>query len=259
MRPTRSETVHCGSWLEADWPAPPGVRAGQTLRNGGVSTAPFDTLNLATHVSDNPEAVAANREHLRAALQLVDEPQWLRQVHGVRAVSLPAADPEPEADAAWTTRSGLACAVLTADCLPVLFSAVDGSVVAAAHAGWRGLANGVLESTIAAMATPPAQLQAWLGAAIGPAAFEVGPEVRSSFVGQDATLEAYFERGRDDRWVADLYALARARLRRAGITAVYGGNRCTYSEPDAWFSYRRTPRCGRMASLIWIDAAMSVR
>ncbi len=259
MRPTRSETTHGGSWLDADWPAPPGVRAGQTLRNGGVGAAPFDSLNLATHVGDDPEAVAANREHLRVALQFGNEPQWLRQVHGVRAVRLPAADPEPEADAAWTTRPGLACAVLTADCLPVLFSAIDGSVVAAAHAGWRGLANGVLESTIAAMATPPAQLQAWLGAAIGPAAFEVGPEVRARFIDQDAALATCFERGRADRWFADLHALARGRLRRAGIAAVYGGNHCTYSEPELWFSYRRTPCCGRMASLIWIDAATSAR
>ncbi len=259
MRPTGSEAAHGGSWLEADWPAPPGVRAGQTLRHGGFGAAPFDTLNLAIHVGDDPDTVAANRECLRSALQLTNPPQWLRQVHGVHAVRLPAADREPEADAAWTTHRGLACAVLTADCLPVLFSAVDGSAVGAAHAGWRGLANGVLESTIAAMAVPPARLQAWLGAAIGPAAFEVGPEVRACFVDQDAALAACFERGRGDRWLADLHALARARLRRAGISAVHGGNRCTYSEPDTWFSYRRTPRCGRMASLIWIDAAAPAR
>jgi YfiH family protein len=150
---------------------------------------------------------------------------------------------------------GVSCAVLTADCLPVLFSAVDGSAVGAAHAGWRGLAGGVLEATLAAMAIPPTRLQAWFGAAIGPAAFEVGPEVRAVFVDDDAALAGCFLRGTGDRWHADLYALARARLRRAGVTAIYGGDRCTYSDPAAYFSYRREARCGRMASLIWIDPA----
>ncbi|HEY1075681.1 MAG TPA: peptidoglycan editing factor PgeF [Fontimonas sp.] len=246
-------------WVEADWPAPPGVRTLQTLRGGGSSAAPYDSLNLASHVGDDPAAVAANRERLRAALQLRQPLQWLRQVHGVQVASLPAAEPEPEADAAWTRQPGVPCAVLTADCLPVLFSAVDGSAVAAAHAGWRGLADGVLEATIAALPVAPRRLQAWFGAAIGPQAFEVGPEVRARFVGEDAALSACFRQGRDDRWMADLYALARARLQRAGIAAIYGGNRCTYSETGDWFSYRRAARCGRMASLIWIDETRADR
>lgn len=242
-------------WIAADWPAPPGVRAGQSLRAGGVSAAPFDALNLATHVGDDPQAVAANRRRFCEILQLDREPQWLRQVHGRDAVRLPAPDAEPQADAAWTTQPGVACAVLTADCLPVLLSAVDGSVVGAAHAGWRGLADGVLEATLDAMATPPARLQAWLGAAIGPAAFEVGPEVRARFVDDDPALAACFAQGAGDRWFADLYALARARLRRAGVAAIYGGGRCTFRESAAYFSYRRDARCGRMASAIWIDPA----
>lgn len=242
-------------WIEADWPAPPGVRAGQTLRSGGVSQPPFDSLNLATHVDDATAAVATNRQRVRDTLELIAEPQWLQQVHGIRVAGLPAAEREPEADAAWTSQRGVPCAVLTADCLPVLFSALDGTAVAAAHAGWRGLANGVLEATISAMPAAPRKLQAWLGAAIGPNAFEVGPEVRACFVDQDAVFAACFRPGRGDRWMADIYALARARLERAGVTAIYGGHRCTYNEPDVWFSFRRAPRCGRMASLIWIDAA----
>lgn len=246
-------------WIAADWPAPPGVHAGQTLRGGGVSVAPFDTLNLASHVGDLPPDVAENRRRLRSTLKLDGEPQWLRQVHGIDVVRLPATTTEPQADAAWTTQPGVSCAVLTADCLPVLFSATDGSVVAAAHAGWRGLSHGVLEATLAAMATPPTQLQAWLGAAIGPTAFEVGPEVHACFVDEDAALADCFRRGNGDRWYADLYALARARLRRAGLTAIYGGNHCSYNEPAAYFSYRRDARCGRMASLIWIDPAARPR
>lgn len=246
-------------WIAADWPAPPGVRAGQTLRAGGVSAAPFDALNLASHVDDAPHDVAENRRRLRSALQLAGEPQWLRQVHGIDVAQLPAAEPEPQADAAWTRQAGVSCAVLTADCLPVLISACDGSIVGAAHAGWRGLSQGVLEATLAAMATPAGKLQAWLGAAIGPDAFEVGPEVRACFVDADPTLAACFRRGNGDRWYADLYALARARLRRAGLTAIYGGNHCSYREPDRYFSYRREPRCGRMASLIWIDPTAPAR
>lgn len=243
------------TWIAADWPAPPGVRAGQTMRDGGVSQPPFASLNLATHVDDAAEAVAINRKRVRDALQLRAEPQWLRQVHGVHVACLPAHEREPEADAAWTSEPGVSCAVMTADCLPVLFSALDGTAVAAAHAGWRGLANGVLEATIAAMPVAPRNLQAWLGAAIGPDAFEVGPEVRACFVDQHADFATAFRPGRGDRWMADIYALARARLQRVGVTAIYGGSRCTFSEPDVWFSFRRAPRCGRMASLIWIDAA----
>lgn len=236
----------------ARWPAPRRIRAVQTLRGGGVGIAPYDSFNLATHVGDRPEVVAENRRLLRATLGLPGEPVWLRQVHGTRVVTLPCDDSEPEADAAWTAEPGVVCAVLTADCLPVLLCAGDGSVVGAAHAGWRGLAAGVLEATVAAMPVPSSRLIAWLGAAIGPAAFEVGPEVRETFVSADPALAYCFTAGAGDRWFADLYALARARLRRAGVGAVHGGGACTYRDAQSYFSYRRESRCGRMAALIWI-------
>ncbi|SFF38531.1 conserved hypothetical protein [Fontimonas thermophila] len=239
----------------AHWPAPTRVRAGQTLRTGGVGLPPYDDFNLASHVGDDARTVAENRRRLRAALRLPSEPVWLRQVHDVEVIALPCAQSEPQADAAWTATPGIVCAVLTADCLPVLFCADDGSAVAAAHAGWRGLAAGVLEATVAAMPVPSERIIAWMGAAIGPDAFEVGPEVRTRFIADDPTLSRCFVAGRGDRWFADLYALARARLRRAGVTAVYGGHACTYRDARRYFSYRRAPRCGRMATLIWITPA----
>lgn len=237
----------------ADWPAPHGVRACQTLRGGGCSTAPYDSLNLAAHVGDDPAAVAANRARLRSALHLPMEPQWLRQVHGVAVAALPTPEPEPQADAAWTAQPGVVCAVLTADCLPVLLCSDDGAVVAAVHAGWRGLASGVLERTLAALPQPAVRMHAWLGAAIGPAAFEVGPEVRAAFVGDDTAAAPCFEPGAGDRWHADLYALARLRLRRLGLASISGGGACTHHDAGRYFSHRRDGRCGRMASLIWID------
>lgn len=239
--------------FHADWPAPSSVRALQTRRGGGVSSGDFATLNLADHVGDDPAAVAENRRRLCAALNLPEEPQWLRQTHGTRVVALPAAEPRPEADASWSAQPGVVCAVLTADCLPVLLCADDGSVVAAAHAGWRGLAAGVLEATIAALPLPAARCLAWMGAAIGPSAFEVGPEVRAALLAADAGCAAAFAPGRGDRWHADLYHLARRRLLRAGVRAVFGGGRCTADDAGAWFSHRRDGRSGRMSSLIWID------
>lgn len=236
----------------ADWPAPAGVHAMQTLRTGGIGVGPYDSLNLAAHVGDAPAAVAENRRRLAAVLALREAPRWLHQVHGARVVGLPHAQGEPEADAVWTAEPGVVCAVLTADCVPVLLCADDGSVVAAVHAGWRGLAAGVVETTIAALPVPPARLMAWLGAAIGPTAFEVGPEVRSAFVAHDADAAGCFSPGAGDRWHADLYALARRRLQAARIPAVHGGGRCTFSDARRYFSYRRDGRCGRMASLIWI-------
>lgn len=241
--------------VTADWPAPPGVRAVQTLRDGGVSAAPYASLNLAAHCGDAPQAVSENRRRLRAYLELPAEPTWLQQVHGVAVVQA-GSHPEvdggvPEADASWTAEPGVVCAILTADCLPVLFSADDGSVVAAAHAGWRGLAAGVLEATVAALPVAPQHLLAWFGAAIGPQMFEVGPEVRAAFVGQDPAAAAAFTAGNGDRWLADLYALARLRLQRVGVTRIYGGAACTYTEAERYYSFRREPRCGRMASLIW--------
>lgn len=239
--------------LYAQWPAPPAVRALQTRRDGGVSSGAFATLNLGDHVGDDPLAVAENRRRLCAALQLPAEPQWLDQVHGTRVVALPEASRRPRADACWTAQAGVVCAVLTADCLPVLLCADDGSAVAAAHAGWRGLAAGVLEATVAALPVHPSHCLAWLGAAIGPAAFEVGPEVRAELVAADPGCDQAFTAGRGDRWHADLYHLARRRLRRAGVGAIHGGGLCTAADAAAWFSHRRDGRSGRMASLIWID------
>ncbi|MEQ1439625.1 peptidoglycan editing factor PgeF [Fontimonas sp. SYSU GA230001] len=236
----------------ADWPAPPRVRAGQTLRTGGCSGAPYDGLNLAAHVGDDPDAVVRNRQILRSTLQLPAEPEWLCQVHGTGVAELPGGRPAPQADAAWTSRPGVVCAVLTADCLPVLFAAADGSVVAAAHAGWRGLAAGVLETTLAALPLPARRVHAWLGAAISQAHFEVGPEVRRAFVEDDAIAADCFVRGRGDRWFADLYGLACLRLRRMGVQSISGGGACTYRDAQRYYSHRRDGRCGRMASLIWI-------
>jgi polyphenol oxidase len=239
--------------LRADWPAPRRIHALQTRRSGGVSTGEFATLNLGDHVGDEPLAAAENRRRLCAALQLQTEPQWLDQVHGTQVAALPHASERPQADACWTTQAGVVCAVLTADCLPVLLCADDGSVVAAAHAGWRGLVAGVLEATLAALPLPPSRCLAWLGAAIGPAAFEVGPEVRAALIAADAGCAQAFAPGRGDRWQADLYRLARRRLLAAGVAAVHGGGLCTASDAAAWFSHRRDGRSGRMASLIWID------
>lgn len=237
--------------LVPDWPAPACVRALQTRRGGGVSEGPFAALNLGAHVGDEPERVAENRRRLNAHLPA--PPQWLRQVHGRDVMCLPAVDEAPVADVAWTGRAGVVCAVQTADCLPVLLCTDDGGAVAAAHAGWRGLAAGVLEAAVAVLPRAPSRVLAWLGPAIGPEAFEVGPDVRACFVDADASSAGCFRRGRGDRWHADLFALARRRLLAAGVSAVHGGGVCTVGDARHWFSYRRDRRCGRMASLVWIE------
>ncbi len=237
--------------VRPDWPAPLGVRAASTTRAGGVSEGDWAGLNLALHVGDDPRRVALNRERLRQALQLPAEPAWLRQVHGCDVAELGRAAAACEADAAFADTPGQVCAVLTADCLPVLFADRRGRAVAAAHAGWRGLAAGVLEATLARF-DDPGEVIAWLGPAIGPAAFEVGDEVREAFLSADPGASGAFVPHRG-RWRADLYALARRRLAAAGIGGVYGGGRCTYSEPRHFYSYRRDGRTGRQASLIWIE------
>ena len=239
-------------FLVPDWPAPARVHALSTLRLGGVSRGPHESLNLATHVGDEPDCVLENRRRLRTQLGLEHEPAWLEQVHGI-GVARAAAATLPVADAAITDAPGPACAILTADCLPVLFARTDGKRVAAAHAGWRGLSAGVLEATIDALATPPRELLAWLGPAIGPAHFEVGGEVRDVFLRLDPAAVAAFRANERRRWQADLYRLARQHLNRAGIDAVYGGGRCTFAETGRFFSYRRDGECGRMATLIWIE------
>lgn len=242
------------AWLDADWPAPPGVRALTTLRSGeGVSAPPFDAFNLGAHCGDDPAAVAENRRRLAAALALPSAPCWLRQVHGTGVVRLsaPPAEP-PEADAAATDVPGLVLAILTADCLPVVFAARDGREVAVAHAGWRGLAAGVLESTVAAMHTPADRLRAWLGPAAGPAHYEIGAEVRDAFVGPDPGAAAAFVASRPGHWHVDLYALARRRLAAVGVGDVHGGGLCTIGDPGRFFSHRRDGRGGRLATLAWL-------
>lgn len=246
--------------LPADWPAPPGVVAFTTLRHGaGRSRAPFDAFNLGVRCGDEPEAVAANRRELVERFGLPSAPAWLRQVHGtdVLRVLWPGAGDEPEADAAVTDVPGVVLAILTADCLPVVLAADDGSELAAAHAGWRGLAAGVLEATVAAMRTPPGRLLAWLGPAAGPADYEVGDEVRDAFVDDDA-----FVATRPGHWHADLFALARRRLQGAGLVpgAIYGGGLSTITDPGRFFSHRRDRRTGRMATVAWLqDRASAAR
>lgn len=234
-----------------DWPAPARVRSMMTTRAGGVSHAPWASLNLGDHVGDDPRHVAANRARLRQ--QLPAEPAWLSQVHGDRVVRI-GEDSNREADAACTRLTGQVCAVLTADCLPVLFCDRAGSVVAAAHAGWRGLAGGVLEATVAAMQVQPGEMLAWMGAAIGPQAFEVGDEVRQVFVGQHPdSAAAFLPHPVPGKWLADIYQLARIRLNHAGVQAIFGGGRCTFDEAETFYSYRRDGVTGRMATLIWIE------
>jgi YfiH family protein len=238
-------------FIRPDWNAPAGVRAAMTTRAGGVSAGPWASLNLATHVGDQPAAVAENRRRLRAALALPAEPAWLEQVHGIRVARLPGPASGP-ADAAVSFTRGGVCAVLVADCLPVLLASRAGDRVGVAHAGWRGLAAGVIESTVAALGCEPGQLVAWLGASIGPRVFEVGGEVREAFLSRDAGAAAAFSAGREGRWLADLPALARRRLAAAGVADVRGGTLCTHSDPERFYSYRRDGATGRMAALAWL-------
>jgi len=234
------------------WPAPAHVRAVSTTRTGGVSQPPYDSLNLASHVGDQDGAVQANRQQLVKQLGLAVEPVWLEQVHGDKVVNAALAAGTPPADASYTQQPGVVCAVMTADCLPVLFCDRQGEVVAAAHAGWRGLAGGVLEATVAAMGAPVDSLLAWLGPAIGPAAFEVGDEVRTTFVDRQAEATAAFSRSDNGQWLADIYQLARFRLASAGIERIYGGGFCTFNDSHRFYSFRRQSTTGRMASLVWI-------
>jgi polyphenol oxidase len=243
------------AWITPEWPAPPTVRALSTLRGGGMSVIPYASLNLGDHVGDAPAAVAGNRRRLMAAAGLPAEPAWLSQVHGVRVADLDAPGPRGPADAALTRAAGRICAILTADCLPVLLAARSGAAVAAAHAGWRGLAAGVIEATVRALAVPPAELIAWLGPAIGPRHFEIGAEVREALLRGDPGAETSFEVNSRGRFMADLTALARRRLAALGVAGIYGGAECTYSQADRYFSHRREGQCGRQATLIWLNGA----
>lgn len=239
-------------FLVPDWPVPPHVKALQTLRQGGESQGPYASLNLGDHVGDAPAVVQENR--MRVSQWLGAAPLWLNQVHGTEVVDAHRAHAGVSADAAFTQASGVACAVMTADCLPVLFCDEAGSVVAAAHAGWRGLCDGVLEKTVLAMGVPANRILAWLGPAIGPLAFEVGGEVRSAFMAAHPSAESAFKQGKPGKWLADLEMLARRRLELLGLAGIYGGGMCTYSDAQRFFSYRRDGVTGRMASFIWLDA-----
>ncbi|WP_269532765.1 peptidoglycan editing factor PgeF [Chitinimonas sp. BJYL2] len=238
--------------LIPDWPAPPNVRACVTTRAGGTSLAPYASLNLGDHVGDNPQAVAANRALLAAALP--NAPLWLNQVHGVAVVEADRyTGAVPEADAAVARVAGTVCAVMTADCLPVVFARRDGTAVGAAHAGWRGLHAGVLEATAKRLGDG-SQLIAWMGPAIGPDAFEVGEEVREAFTRDLPAATAAFRPGATpDKWWADIYLLARLRLATIGLDAVYGGGLCTVRDAQRFYSYRRDKTTGRMATMVWMQ------
>jgi len=247
-------------WITPDWPAPPGVRAFVTTRAGGVSEGDYASMNLGLHGGDDPDHVARNRAIVRGHLPA--DPFFLAQVHGCD-VADPGSVPDPanpgrtrfspKADAAVTAAPGAVCVVLTADCMPVFLCKRDGTRVGVAHAGWRGLAGGVVENALAAMDAPAEDVLAWMGPAIGPDAFEVGPEVREAFLARDAGAEIAFRAHKPGKYMADLYTLARRRLQGAGVKAIHGGGFCTYHEAGRFFSYRRTPRSGRMGAFIWID------
>jgi len=242
-------------WIVPDWPAPANVRALVTTRLGGVSTGPYASLNLGAHVGDDPAAVAENRRRL--AEQLPGSPLWLDQRHGVAVINAANCAPgggPPPADAAFARWPATVCAVLTADCLPILLCDRRGSVVAAVHAGWRGLLAGVIEQTVGAMAVTGNALLAYLGPAIGRHAFEVGDEVRSAFVARDAEAAVAFASLGAGKWLADIYCLAQQRLAALGVVAIYGGAYCTVQDEELFFSYRRDGVCGRLASLIWLAA-----
>jgi len=239
-------------WLRPDWPAPASVKVLSTTRNGGCSNGAWATMNLGEHCGDDPRHVGRNRKFLSRFLPA--PPQWLRQVHGTSVARHSGRlRDDPEADALVGFAAGQVCAVLTADCLPVVFCDRAGSRVAVAHAGWRGLVAGVLQATVDALDCAPAGLMAWLGPAIGPAAYEVGPEVRAAFPNESE--QAFVPR--DGRWLMDLYAVARLKLAAVGVTAVYGGGLCTYSDPDRFYSYRRDGVTGRMATLVWMEGPVS--
>lgn len=239
-------------WLPANWPAPPSVQAGITLRTGGVSAAPYASWNLGDHVGDDTAAVAENRRRLAAYMPA--EPSWLQQVHGCEVLNADESKPSACADSVYSQRENTVCAVMTADCLPVLFCDLQGTEIAAAHAGWRGLAAGVLGATIKHFHAAPENIIAWLGPAIGPQAFEVGPDVLDVFAQKTPDAERAFHQGQGDRLLADIYQLARLDLAKQGVVKVFGGGFCTYTDDDRFFSYRRDGVTGRMASCIWIDS-----
>lgn len=249
-------------WIMPNWPAPKRIHAVSSTRQApGNSQPPFEHCNLAAHVGDSSSALASNRAVLSAHWQLPSEPRWLHQVHGKAVLVASALDSvtndPPTADTSMSRDAGVVLGILTADCLPILLCAQDGNEVAAIHAGWRGLAAGVIEATVTLMQTPHSRLLAWLGPAIGPQAFVVGDEVRLAMVAVDpAAVAAFTTIDSTDtavpKWFCDLYLLARQRLAMVGVDAVYGGGLCTYTDTKRFYSYRRQTPTGRMASLIWM-------
>jgi len=237
------------SWLQAEWPAPSFIQAGTTLRQGGVSTGEYSSLNIATHVGDELTSVEKNR--LR--LNLPNEPQWLEQVHSTKVILLPHEEFIPKADAAYTEKENIICSVMTADCLPLLITNKQGSCVAAIHAGWRGLCNGIIEATIQSLPAEPESLLVWLGPAIGPDVYEVGEEVYEAYTKANNEAKQAFTSVSEKHWLFDIYKVAKLRLHSSGVKQVFGGDRCTFTEKDKFFSYRRDNVTGRMASMIWIE------
>ncbi|TDJ33412.1 MAG: peptidoglycan editing factor PgeF [Gammaproteobacteria bacterium] len=238
-----------------DWKAPFRVRAVTTTRAGGVSEGDWARFNLATHVGDNEVAVIENRRRLRVVLGLPEEPCWLKQAHTNRVLALPRDDTDQEADAAITDEPGVICAVLTADCVPVLLCDDEGGQVAVIHAGWRGIASGVVEATVAAFSVAPGHLLAWMGPAIGSEAYEVGAEVREALLVGDPAASGAFQPALAGCWRANLYALVGRRLMRAGVTRVHGGTHCAFTDERRFFSHRRDGTTGRQATLIWLEGA----
>lgn len=237
------------NWLTPDWPAPVNVRAATTLRTGGFSCGAYHSLNPALHVGDADDLVMQNRQLIKNRLNLPDEPVWLEQIHSNRAVEALRSEPLQQADASYTAKSGVVCAVLTADCLPLLVCTADGGQVAAIHAGWRGLLAGIIGKTLDALNGK--DLLVWLGPAIGPDCFEVGADVRDAFLAKSALFSTAFKQHSHDKWLADIYQLARIDLAMRNVDKVYGGGFCTVTEHQRFYSYRRDKQTGRMASLIW--------
>lgn len=237
--------------ITPSWPAPDNVHAYTTTRSGGVSGPPYHSLNLAHHVGDKPEAVLENRIRLHRSLSLPSEPSWLEQVHGKEVISANKGQGQ-RGDASIASKPGPVCAILTADCLPLLLCDRQGTRVAAVHVGWRGLAAGIIKATVSVLQVPGENLLAWLGPAIGPKVFEVGTEVKQIFLNQNRRSASAFRTHGQNRWLADIYQLARLHITSLGIRSIYGGQYCTVTDPDRFYSYRRDGKTGRMATLIWL-------
>ncbi len=236
-------------WLTPDWPAPANIHAATTLRTGGVSVMPYDSLNPATHVGDDANCVRENRHRIKTMLALPAEPVWLEQTHSNLVINAGQATTLQQADASYTNAAGVVCAVMTADCLPLLICSTDGKKIAAIHAGWKGLLAGIVSNTLAALATT--DVLVWLGPAIGADCFEVGAEVRTAFVEKFAPFTAGFTQTSEHKYLANIYQLARIELAARGVEAVYGGDFCTFTDTERFYSYRRDAQTGRMATLIW--------